>query len=114
MYPDCSNGKCLFQHEDGCLDCRVCAYCGSVIDATNTTGGHDEVHSLLDACSTTVPACERCRASKNSTRLKTWLKDLREKDPAYFGLILDNHMLQQNTVSLIVKRVAQETRFKPL
>lgn len=29
-----------------------CAYCGSVIDVTNTTGGYDEVHSLLDACST--------------------------------------------------------------
>lgn len=113
MLPDCSTEKCLFRHEEGCLDCRSCTYCGSVINVA-ASGGNEDMLSLLDAGATTVPACERCRASKGSMRLKVWLKYLRDNDPSYFGTIFNYNLPRRNTVSLIVRRVAQETRFRSI
>jgi hypothetical protein len=81
-----------------------------VIDVADTPERDSKILSLLDAGETTVPACDHCRASKDSKRLKIWLKSLLDEEPTYFNLILNNHRQLENTVSLIVKRVNNETK----
>lgn len=104
---NCHNGFCLFQHESGCTECRVCAYCGASIGDTSSKPMWLDAsnHSLLDACNTTVPTCSSCKASKGALRLKDWLYQVKRTDPERYESIVGYHRSLHNTISLVLKRM---------
>ncbi len=108
MVPSCHNELCLFQHEVGCMECKACAYCGESIGDAGTKPRWMDVslHSLLDACNTTVPTCNNCRASKGSLRLKDWLIKVKRTDPERYDVIVRYHKPLHNTISLVLKRMS--------
>jgi hypothetical protein len=62
------------------------------------------IHSLLDACNTTVPTCSICRDSKGGHKLKDWLIQMRRSDPERYEMIVRYNKPLHNTISLILKR----------
>ena len=107
MIPSCHNGFCLFQHEHGCTECSVCAFCGApIIDASDKNlWNNTPIPSLLDSCNTTVPTCNSCRDSKGSLKLKDWLIQIRKTDLERYKTIVRYHNSLQNTISLVLKRM---------
>ncbi|MGD0805141.1 MAG: hypothetical protein ABSA11_13835 [Candidatus Bathyarchaeia archaeon] len=106
MISNCHNDFCLFQHENGCTECRVCAYCGTSIDnaGPNPMWMNASINSLLDTYKTTVPTCMSCKTSKESLKLKDWLSKIKRTDPEHYEMILRYHSSLNNTISLILKR----------
>jgi len=109
MYNDC-NSDCLFLTEAGCTECRKCTYCGSSLYWTgNRSRLHfDHILPYRSGGRTVVPVCHNCNLNKSSKGLKSWLRYIRENDPAYWDLIVEHNKWLQNSVAKVVREVRDE------